>query len=91
MKRSLTDQPEILEGAEVLVDFFAKQVGARFEVRKTDGAFFLTTGNLFGSQTVKAPDAESVLRVIGLAMNRDEGSEAPVALPDECEIMGAAA
>lgn len=81
MKKPLTwtDQPEVLDGAEVICTGSAKGDG-HFEVRKTDdNEWYITLGNLFHSETVKCDNAEVVLRTIGAVYER-RGS-APVNLP----------
>ena len=62
MKRSWTDQPEMLERCNVLGSFRTDR--GRVEVRVGHGYHFVTAGTLFGSQTVECEDAAVALVVI---------------------------
>lgn len=83
--RSWNDQPLFLEGTEKLLHVFID--GTSVEVRKAcDDAWYVTTGNLFGSQTIKAPSAESAMRLINLAMSTKK-KDRPVKLPEGYELV----
>ena len=57
MTTTWTDQPEILEGTEVVARFSVRD-GDSAEFRKVDGTYYLTVGGLFGSQTIRCDDLE---------------------------------
>lgn len=86
--RNWLDQPREIEQAEVLLHTFidiGPIKGHGIEIRKGPGAWYLTMGNLFGSQTVKCRDAEAVIRCLAAAMKA--GKEAPVPVPGECQLL----
>lgn len=82
MAKSWTDQPDVCEIAEVLCTFSItrKDDMHQVEVRHLNGDFYLTFGNLFGSQTVRAQDGQSAFRVIKVAGISTK-------LPDGCVLM----
>ena len=63
-EKTWNDQPDACEQAVVLSDFSIGD-GYSVEVRKAQGVYYLTTGNLFGSQTLIATDADAMLSAIG--------------------------
>jgi len=90
MSKNWTDQPDEVENAKVLCRFYSKSASALFEVRKghVDDAspYYLTTGNLFGSQTVKAFNPDDIFHLIGVVIDRED-SEKIVALPLGMELV----
>jgi len=84
--RKWNDQPVAVERGEVLCEIIARQeVGnVVVEVRRIDYevGYHVTAGNLFGSQTVHAPDANSAFKVIA-ALSEGSGK-----LPHGCELIG---
>jgi hypothetical protein len=80
--KSWTDQPDACEHAEVLCTFSITRKGDmhQVEVRHNNGDFYLTFGNLFGSQTIRAQDGMAAFRVIRVAGISNK-------LPDGCVLM----
>lgn len=84
------DQPKILEQAPVVCRFHLD--GKMVEVRKLThpnvdhSLWFITAGNMFGSQTVKCPSAEKVLELIHLAEHRPNKDQ-PASVPEGCELI----
>ena len=73
--RQWTDQPSVIEGATI----FYGRVGERLvQVIQSDvvkDQFFVTTGNLFGSQTITVQKANNVLRILELIANSVENKQ----------------
>jgi hypothetical protein len=72
-----TDQPDAVTEAEPLCRVFNSNIGHSTEVRQigyNDG-FFMTTGNLFGSQTIRVPDAKTAFRILDAVARLEEGEE----------------
>lgn len=65
-EKTWTDQPDEVERAEVLLTFHAN--GRTIEVRRQDEvpdpAYYVSTGGLFGSQTVKCPFEDTLWAVL---------------------------
>jgi hypothetical protein len=78
-----TDQPKTLDGLVVLFRTFVK--GRIIEVRRGTNCYYVTTGNLFGSQTIRAASAEAAFTVMHLAASFDDGQ--PMDLPDDCKLV----
>lgn len=83
-KLSWTDQPKVLENTETT---FNGRVGEYYvEVRRekklSDPIWYVTQGNLWGSQTLKCEDVDSVFRALSvIAENRK------VNVPRGCTLM----
>lgn len=89
MNRQWTDQPEILETAEVLCTFTIGS-GVIAEVRRSTSLWYLTTGNLFGSQTIQSQSPEGVFRAIDAAYrvrDNDRARQEGIKLPSGCELV----
>lgn len=86
MTRHWTDQPEVLEDLPVLHHF---SMGSHVidVFKKSDTEWYITAGNLFGSQTVKCPSAEKVLECLVLAGRRGKAQVPKV--PEGCELLAA--
>lgn len=56
------DQPEIINGSELLAEWFTSPFS--YAVYKREGRYYLTTGNLFGSQTVSSKDPDAIFILI---------------------------
>lgn len=89
-KKRWKSQPDVVEGCEILCYFHHERLSARIEVRKGrehDGEpFYVTSGNLFGSQTVRVESAEDALRLIDL-MDRKGANGHPMDLPAGCTLV----
>ena len=96
MKKSWSDQPDVCRFAEKIFSCFINAAGSTFEVRKSnssfDNSYYLTIGNLFGSETVKVNSAEETFRLMEIslrhAINRKD-SEDRIKLPDFAELIDA--
>ena len=89
MKRHWTDQPQIVEEAKVLARFFLKGPGVTVEVRQigyNDG-MFITTGNLFGSQTIRVVDHQTAFRLIGAVAELESSQEVQISRFPGVEIV----
>lgn len=51
MKRTWTDQPEVLENMQIVFSSMLHN-GTQVEVRKLDKFYYVSIENLFGSQTI---------------------------------------
>lgn len=89
MAKSWTDQPDELTECPILCSFSLERKGDHHSVEvrhagnslvTTQPGFYLTFGNLFGSQTVYAPDGIAAFTVIRLAGISNK-------LPDGCKVM----
>lgn len=61
--RGWEDQPAELEAGERLADMWVS--GTRScQVIKYEGHYYVSVGNLFGSQTVRAPSADEAFKII---------------------------
>jgi len=88
-KKNWTDQPDEVTRAEPICSMFLKMPGISVEVRRIDyeTAYFLTTGNLFGSQTIKAPDANTVFRILDKIAHMSNGATLEIEKFPGVEIM----
>lgn len=88
-KKHWTDQPDAVTEAEPLSRFFLSGPGQSVEVRQigyNDG-LFVTVGNLFGSQTIKVPDAKTAFRVVGAISALDSGQTLKISSFPGVEIL----
>jgi len=85
-KRGWSSQPVEVEDHEILCDFFHKGLGQVVEIRK---GYFVTVGNLFGSQTIKVPNADTALRIIDALSKLPEDGEIELKNFPGCEIIEA--
>ena len=70
-----SDQPAILENAESIAVIGLRDAQQAQIMRVQDAAwieFYVTIGNLFGSQTVRVRDLESAIKLIGEVSYLDE-------------------
>ena len=58
-----SDQPKECEGAEVMARIYVSDAGI-VEVRRGERSWYLTAGNLFGSQTLRCADAVVAWRAL---------------------------
>ena len=78
MATTWNDQPPIVSDMEILVSLYiGDKPGRIVEVRSANGwvqggtqAYFVTVGNLFGSQTVRCENANLVFKVMKMAKSR---------------------
>lgn len=77
-----TDQPRFLRDAKELTSFYANRA---IHVYKLGAKYYMTTGNLFGSQTIEVGDAALLVELIGLAANAKNGTDAK--LPEGCTLV----
>jgi hypothetical protein len=82
---SWNDQPEFLRDATEITHFFAKR---GIHIYKLGAKYYLTTGNLFGSQTIETGDVEVLLKCVGIAASHEQGSK-DVNIPDGATIVAA--
>ena len=84
-KLAWTDQPKVLEQANIL---FSAHIGGEdrrlVEVRNNGETFYVTQGNLFGSQTLKCDDIFAAFRAMQLIANPPKK---PVPAPEGCTLM----
>lgn len=92
------DQPDEVAEWPVLTSFHIKGLerGVSIEVRMgpNDGrinkSFYITHGNLFGSQTIHAEDGDAAFRIIGQivdAANKMKESDKPLPVPKGCVLL----
>jgi hypothetical protein len=80
------DQPTDIIGAELLSDWYASPFS--YAVYKKDETYYLTTGNLFGSQTVASNDVDAIFRLIKQIYEvGDTGRE--IKLPNDVKLLEA--
>lgn len=81
-KLTWTDQPPCLTDARVI---FNGSVGERHaEVRLgKDGTFYVTQGNLFGSQTLRCDGPEAAFAAIGVIASECKSTQPP----EGCKVM----
>ena len=84
MTRHWTDQPAMLEDLPVLHHFRAGDHVIDI-FKKSDTEWYITAGNLFGSQTVRCPSAEKVLECLALSERRNKANVPKV--PEGCELL----
>ena len=89
-----TDQPDVCERAEVLFETFCAKAGLQFEVRKANETLFLvTSGCLFGSQTVSVKSAEDAFKLLNqmsaFAGDRDNDAKelATLVIPSYAKLL----
>lgn len=82
--RRWLDQPIIVENAPIKISAFVK--GRILELR-SDGQsrHFVTTGNLFGSQTIACDSLEDAVSAYGIAAEAPEGGQ--MSLPKGCHLV----
>ena len=83
MPKTWDDQPDEVEDVPIRATLSLGD-GLHAEVRNGGRSqpYFLTVGNLFGSQTVKCPDADGVLTVLGIARSGKTS-----ALPNDADLL----
>lgn len=64
-----SDQPKECEPAEVVARIYLREIGV-IEVRAGEGTWYLTAGNLWGSQTLRCRDATVAWRVLDQLYNQ---------------------
>ena len=82
-----TDQPSELNAAQNVTDFNMK-VGdslASVQVLRNGDIWYFTSGNLFGSQTLRASSPEAVFQCLGALAG--SGGKGGRSLPDGCELL----
>lgn len=87
--KSWTDQPDEVESAEILSQFTVKGLHGTVTIEMRKGRFsfdaspryYVTAGNLFGSQTVLCDSADVAFKVLG---NISGGVET---LPDGAQLL----
>lgn len=85
-QKSWTDQPDVVATMPVAFSVFVESIGQSVEVRKgSAGEFTVTIGNLFGSQTILAPDVNSLLLLLGRTFGSKRGQTHT--LPEGCELL----
>ncbi len=94
MPRNLhwNDQPRELEDTECVLRFNTD--GRILEIAHAHGRWYVTQGNLFGSQTVQCPDVLTAMRLandVAAAGGRKRKPENLIKLPEGCSLMGNAA
>jgi hypothetical protein len=72
MNRRWTDQPVEVETAPILCSFFLKAACSTIEVREGASQCYFTTGNLFGSQTLRVPNLATCFRLIQAVVERKD-------------------
>jgi hypothetical protein len=77
-----TDQPAVIENAELVTSFVA---GKAIYIYRNGDTYFLSHGNLFGSQTIETNSTEALLKAIGLVVNAKSGDQAKA--PEGCTII----
>jgi hypothetical protein len=84
MLRRWKDQPKCLDGAEVL--FTSSLHGLIVEIRRVNSIYYVSTGNLFGSQTVKVLEADLVFYLLQTIQDALDANKEAV-LPDGCSLL----
>jgi hypothetical protein len=96
--KNWSTQPDEIAEWPVLTSFWVKgsERGVSIEVRmgpnagKINKSFYITHGNLFGSQTVHAEDGDAAFRIIGQivdAANKMKESDKPLSVPKGCKLL----
>jgi hypothetical protein len=80
-----TDQPEvILKAEQIFHSYHDCRTVVGYRIRKVDGdEWYISTGNLFGSQTISCDSIESYLVALELAVN----AKKEATLPKGCVII----
>ena len=81
-----TDQPKECAGTELISRVYLRGVGA-VEIRRGPSCWYLTAGNLFGSQTLRCADATVAWQALDAIYNRPRKRE-PVRPPKGAELIG---
>jgi hypothetical protein len=89
-EKTWTDQPDVVEAATKVAGFMVggRDAAVVIEVRRDyhGAGYYVTAGNLFGSQTVRCRDAETALRAIEFIHTGGAGKTGRP-LPEGCEVM----
>ncbi len=86
MAKTWTDQPDVLEEFPIISSFYATfdKNNAHMEIRKGEHFYYLSAGNLFGSQTIRCETADKVFEVIN---NLNKGISDRKYLPKGCDVL----
>ena len=84
MSKSWDDQPDEIEGAEVVLRNVRVQ-DRHVEIRSNGTLYWLTVGSLFGSQTVRCDSLETAIRALNGVGRVRKGKTAR--LPDGAELV----
>ena len=74
MSKTWTDQPDEVAGTPILTSIYMTNIGQSVEVRGDfERSRYITIGNLFGSQTVRAVGSDQVIKILGAIAKLTEG------------------
>jgi hypothetical protein len=74
--RNWKDQPAVLEKGEKILSIFMKDCIEAVQIKEgPDAGFFVTVGNLFGSQTIKVTSANDVIAMLQMVYDRQSGAK----------------
>lgn len=85
MEKRWVDQPDCVEGARVLLHQYVGEAQS-VEIRRKDDMYFLSVGNLFGSQTVLCPSSESTFECLDL-VSRAALNKQTITVPRSCTLI----
>ena len=71
----------------MLCSIWLKEIGQSAEIRRTETCYYVTTGNLFGSQTLKVTEVDSIFRLLGAARQLNKGQQLEVSKFPGVEIL----
>lgn len=81
--RTWTDQPDVVAGLPVSASLYLRSRSV--EIRKAaGGAYYVTQGNLFGSETLFCKDADAMLRALQVI---GHAGDKPVEVPQGCVVV----
>lgn len=80
-KKTWSDQPDVVLDAPIVLSFSLED--RHLEIRKSGDHYYVTSGNIFGSQTVLAKDEAALWAVLRIATSKGTGAS----LPDGARIL----
>lgn len=83
-KKRWTDQPDDVKNYPVVLHFFCERSIEVRKVERRDFAYYVTTGNLFGSQTLRVRDEGTLFAVLQIATGKKDKAQD---LPPGAEVM----
>jgi len=86
-EKQWTDQPDCVLGCVIFLHIYVGDRGVEVRKDENNDCWYITVGNLFGSQTLRAANCEAVLRVVHWVGNKRLHSKAPVEVPSGCELV----
>lgn len=86
-EKQWTDQPDCVLGCVIYLNIYVGDRGVEVRKDENNDCWYLTAGNLFGSQTLRAANCETVLRAVHWIGNKRVRDKTVWGVPAGCELV----